>query len=84
MPLKRVFKYQFLVEVLTALLAGEVFDLDAVLDDFSWHISKTSPTNTMDTDLCLDRDRLELISSCPRLPSSCSAVAATKWICPLF
>ena len=51
MPLKR-----FPVEALTAMLAGDVFDLDAVLDDFRWHMSKTSPANTRDTDLYLDRD----------------------------
>ena len=44
------------------MLAGEVFNIDAVLDGFSWHMSKTMPANTSDADLYLDRDRLELIS----------------------
>ena len=56
MLLKRVVKYQFPVEALTAMLAGEVFILDAVLDDFSWRMSKASPANTRGTDLYLDRD----------------------------
>lgn len=62
MPLRAVVKYQFPVDALTAMLSGEVFNIDAVLDDFSWHLSKTLPANTRDTDLYLDRDRLELIS----------------------
>ena len=55
MPLKavrRMVKYRFPVGALIAMLAGEMLDLDAVLEDFSWHMSKTSPANTRDTDLC--------------------------------
>ena len=62
MPLKSVVKYQFPVKALTLMLTGEVFNLDAVLDDFSWHMSKSVPVNTSESDLYLDRDRLELIS----------------------
>ena len=62
MPLKAVVKYQFPVDALKSMLAGEVFNMDAMLDDFSWHMSKTMPANTSDADLHLDRDRLELIS----------------------
>ena len=36
MPLKSVVKYQFLISALNSMLEGEVFNLDAVLDDFSW------------------------------------------------
>ena len=62
MPLKNVVKYRFPVEALKDMLAGSVFNLDAVLDDFNWHLSKTMPANTSDEDLYMDRDRLELIS----------------------
>ena len=44
------------------MLVGEVFNMDVVLDVFSWHMSQTLPANTNYLDLYLDRDRLELIS----------------------
>ena len=62
MPLKAVVKYQSPVTALTTMLSGEVFNMDVVLDDFSWHMSKALPANTSYLDLYLDRDRLEPIS----------------------
>lgn len=61
MPLKDVVKYRFPEWAVTAILAGEVFDFNAVLEDFNRQMSKTNRSGRTSSELCQDREWLEQI-----------------------
>ena len=61
MPLKDVVKYRFPEWAVTAIMAGDVFDFNAVLEDFNWQMSKTNHSGRNPSDLFQDREWLEQV-----------------------
>jgi len=59
MPLKDVVKYRFPEWAVTAILAGDMFDLNVVFEDFHWQMSKTNFSGRDTAELFQDRERLE-------------------------
>ena len=59
MPLKDVVKYRFPEWAIIAILAGDMFDLNVVFEDFHWQMSQTNHSGRATAELFQDRERLE-------------------------